>query len=79
MISYLAKIFTSIIAELIAYRLLATIVGIIIGFLIYKYITDPKYVINLFENIRNIFGSSSELAVSSETEGLKETVGSLLK
>ncbi len=76
MTSIIAKVFLGIFATMIAHRIIATLLGIAIGFLIYKYFTDPKYIVNLFNNLKGIFESFKESGLS-KPEDVKETVALL--
>ncbi len=70
--SFIIKFFTGMIALMIAHRLVSTLFAILIGFLLYKYITDPKYITNLVKTIKDMidgFGGSG----LPKPESAKET------
>lgn len=70
--SIIIKFFAGMIALMIAHRIVSTLFAILIGFLLYKYITDPRYISNLVKTIKNMidgFGGSS----LPKPESVKET------
>ncbi len=76
MTSIIAKFFLALFATMIAHRIVFTILGIAIGFLLYKYITDPKYVINLLNNAKEFFENLKNSGIS-KPEDVQETVALL--
>lgn len=73
MTSVIAKFFMTLFTVMIANRIIMTILGIVIGFLLYKYITDPRYIANLLNTIKEFFGNLG----SSKSEEIKQTVALL--
>lgn len=70
--SFIIKFFTAMIALMIAHRLVSTFFAILIGFLLYKYITDPKYITNLVKTIKDMIDGFGGIGLP-KPESAKET------
>ncbi len=70
--SFIIKFFTGMIALMIAHRLVSTFFAILIGFLLYKYITDPKYITNLVKTIKDMIDGFGGIGLP-KPESAKET------
>ena len=54
--SWIVKLFTGLIAIVLAHRILSIILSIIFAFIVYKAITDPKFLNTIIDFIKGIFG-----------------------
>lgn len=72
MTSFIIKFFAGMLAMVIAHRIVSALFGILIGFLLYKYITDPKYITNLIKTIKDMFDSFGSVDILKREE-VKET------
>lgn len=71
MTSFIIRFFAGMLALVLAHRIISGLFAIAIGFLLYKYITDPKYISNLVKVIKDIINSFGGSGLP-EPESVKE-------
>jgi len=72
MTSFIIKFFAGMLALIVAHRIISILFALLIGFLLYKYITDPKYITNLIKSIKDIIDGFGGDALK-KSESAKET------
>lgn len=62
------KIFFGLLAGIFMGRVMGFILAIVIGFLLFKYFTEPKYIITKIDNIKKIYQEKKVTTPAGEKE-----------